>query len=157
MSRGIDTAVNLTLFAGLLKREYDFVIRYYNAINPRKNLSRTEAAALCAAGLRIAAVWEDGSPTNAAYFGHKKGLSDGKAAFNYAKGTIGQPLNAPIYFAVDYDASAQDLEGLIIPYFQGISEAFHTAAGAGLAYPIGVYGSGLTCRTLLAAGLVSFT
>lgn len=156
--KGFDANVDLTRFAACMKSAgYDFVCRYYNVINPHKNLSLGEAKALVAAGLRLVAVWENGFPTKAAYFSHPKGVFDGTSAYHFAQHDIGQPAGTPIYFTVDYDASQTDVNGVITAYFQGIRDAFNTIGSNQPAYSVGVYGSGLVCSSLLNAGLVKFT
>ena len=158
MTKGFDANMDLTRFAGCLKAVgYDFVGRYYNINNPHKNLALGEAQALVAAGLTIVAVWENGFPDHTAYFSHSKGVFDGTSAYHFAQHDIGQPANTPIYFAVDFDASQNDVNGFITAYFQGIKDAFNTISGNKPAYQVGVYGSGLTCSSLLNAGLVRFT
>ena len=122
----------------------------------KTKLTPAEAEALSAAGLYVVAVFEN-APTQASYFSHAKGVSDGAAAFRYAADQIGQPLSSPIYFTVDYDASSGDLGGVIADYFTGLAEAFAAESHGGDSYPIGVYGSGLTCSQLTARGAVTFT
>lgn len=142
MSIGLDTMSNTQSQATCIKNAgYSFVCRYYNTNAPSKNLTKSEAIALSNAGLYNVSIWENGYPTSSSYFSLAKGQSDGAAAYNYAKNTIGQPSNTPIYFAVDYDASQTDIEGVISQYFAGITSAFNDA---GTGYSIGVYGSGAT-------------
>jgi len=158
MTTGFDANADLTRFASCLRTAgFDFVCRYYNINNPHKNLSLAEAKALSAAGLKIVAVWENGFPDHASYFSHAKGVFDGTSAYHFAEQTITQPANTPIYFAVDFDASQKDVNGAITDYFQGITDAFNTISKQAPIYQIGVYGSGLTCSSLLNAGLVQFT
>jgi hypothetical protein len=158
MSKGFDANVDLTRFASCLRSAgYDFVCRYYNINNPHKNLTLGEVHSLSAAGLSIVAVWENGFPDHAPYFSHAKGVFDGTSAYHFAHENIGQSVDTPIYFAVDFDASQKDVNGVITTYFQGIIDAFNTISGQQPVYQIGVYGSGLTCSSLLTAGLVQFT
>jgi hypothetical protein len=65
-----------------------------------------------------------------------------------------QPAGSAIYFAVDFDASSAQLANEIGAYFQAVKEGFTTASAP---YTIGVYGSGLTCRTISASGAASYT
>jgi hypothetical protein len=147
MSKGIDTAENCQAKVTEIKNAgYDFVCRYYNVNCPSKNLTLAEAKAISKAGLYIVAVWENGYPTDASYFSESKGEQDGKNAYNYAKNTIGQPYNKPIYFAVDYDASYSDVLGVVSDYFKGVAAAFKAAGGQ---YDIGIYGSGYACSNIM--------
>lgn len=157
MKRGFDANRDLTPFAaGLKAAGYDFAGRYYNVNNHSKNLTLAEAQALTAAGISIIAVWENGYPTAAGYFTYQKGVYDGTSAYHYAQDTIGQPGGTPIYFAVDYDATATDISGPVMQYFQGVYDAFNTISSNSPIYSIGVYGSGLVCSTLLNAGKASY-
>lgn len=158
MKKGFDTNRDLTPFAaGLKAAGYDFAGRYYNVNNQSKNLTLAEARALTAAGLSIIAVWENGYPTAAGYFNYQKGVYDATSAYHYALDQIGQPSGTPIYFAVDYDASAPDTNGVVTQYFQGVYDAFNTIGSNSPIYRIGVYGSGLVCSTLLNAGKATYT
>jgi hypothetical protein len=157
MKKGFDCNVDLSNFAsGLATAGYGFVGRYYNINDQSKNLTASEAQKLTAAGLRIVAVWENGFPTSPDYFSYNQGIEDGTAAYQYASTTINQPASTPIYFAVDYDASQADVNGPISDYFKGINYGFSNIANNDPIYEVGVYGSGLTCSTLLEAELVSY-
>lgn len=157
MNKGFDANRDLSPFATCLKATgYGFVGRYYNINNPGKNLTYAEANFLSALGIKIIAVWENGFPTSSAYFSYKKGFADGAAAYEYASSVIHQPALTPIYFAVDYDASISDTNKEIIAYFTGIGDAFNQISPGNSGYLIGVYGSGLVCKTLLAAQKVTY-
>ncbi|MFD0696914.1 DUF1906 domain-containing protein [Paenibacillus sp. GCM10027628] len=152
MAKGVDTPTNCTSLAAAIKESgYDFVCRYYNRNNPGKNLTRAEANALTQAGLYIVAVWENGFPTSAGYFSYTSGNRDGKDAFVYARDTIGQPFGTPIYFAVDYDAALADIQGGIREYIRGVIDSFKSLSEDDYSYEVGVYGSGLTCQSLMQA------
>ena len=142
-NKGIDANTDLTNHATCLKGAgIDWVGRYYK--HGSSCLTRSEASVLSHAGLYIVTVVEAGFPTSAGYFSHAKGLSDGAWAYRYAHEVIGQPGGSAIYFAVDFDASLEDLAGPIKSYFQGIHEAF----GPNPLYAVGVYGSGATCASI---------
>jgi hypothetical protein len=156
--RGLDANVDLTRHATCLKGEgFDYAIRYYNIHNLSKNLTLGEAQALVRAGLQLGAVWEDGSPIRASFFNRAKGVLHGTAAYHMAMEKIGQPEGTPIYFAVDFDAAASEITGVISDYFKGIRAGFEAIGGNQPRYQIGVYGSGLTCGKLLDSELVTFT
>ena len=158
LRRGLDANVNLTAKGSCLKSHgFDFAIRYYNINNPAKNLTRAEGQALVAAGLQLGAVFEDGHPDHDAFFSHDKGVIHGKAAHDMATNKIGQPAGSAIYFAVDYDPTLHAVQTVITDYFKGVNEGLAAANGGTAKYAIGVYGSGLTCRLLLAEGLATLT
>jgi hypothetical protein len=61
---------------------------------------------------------------------------------------MGQPQGSQIYAAVDYDPSMNAVNGPISAYMQAFQVAIQQAG-----YLSSVYGSGRTCRILLASGL----
>lgn len=145
---GLDANHDVSNYAAALKKKgFDFVIRYYSH-NTEKNLSLPDAVALSRAGLQIGAVWET-TGTHASFFNLAQGLADGAAAYALAKQKIGQPDGSAIYFAVDYDASANDIVNPISDYFRGIQKAFQAASVDQPSYKVGVYGSGDCCDSLL--------
>jgi hypothetical protein len=154
--KGLDTTVELTRHARALKRQgYDFALRYYSH-NANKNLSLGEARALCEAGLRIGVVWETAG-TRAGFFSRAQGLADGAAAFRMAHEVIQQPWGSAIYFAVDYDPTQADIDGVISNYFTGVHAALYVAAEGRPSYQVGVYGSGLCCGALVERGIAAFS
>jgi len=134
----------------------DTVIRYYNFSNsrilPEKRLTLAEAQALCTAGLKAAAVFQQ-RQNQIGDFTRAKGLASGRRAFRYAADEIGQPPGSAIYFAVDFDAGAGEVEQAIAPFFEGVREAFESERGGDPGYRVGCYGSGLVARLLVAADL----
>lgn len=134
------------------------VIRYYNFSNssalPQKKLLLAEAEDISLAGLSIAVVFQQ-RQNKITDFSYVKGMAAGKEAYNYARDHIGQPDGSAIYFAVDFDASKSELNASIIPYFEGVQEAFLLASGGSPSYRVGAYGSGLVCTTLKKKNLIS--
>jgi len=120
-----------------------------------KVVGASEAAAIGAAGLELVLVYED-APTAANYFSFGRGQADGTRAAQQAS-LIGAPAETALYFAVDYDASTGDIDGVITQYFNGVVDALRTfAAGSGTSYIAGVYGSGATCGVITAAGFAKW-
>ena len=159
--KGLDAAVNLTQKANCLRNQgFDFAIRYYNVSNtqkfPEKRLTRPEAKALVSAGFLLGVVFQQAGNAIGS-FNRDIGIRHGKRAHDLAVNSIGQPAGSAIYFAVDFDASASQIDGAITKYFEGVRAAMAEANGGALRYQIGVYGSGLTCSKLLEKGLVSLT
>ncbi len=152
--KGLDTTMELTRHAVALKRQgYDFALRYYSH-NAAKNLSLGEARALAQAGMRIGVVWET-SGTRAGFFSRAQGLADGAAAYRMALDVIGQPFGSAIYFAVDYDPTQADIDGVISNYFTGVHAALYVGAEGQPSYRVGVYGSGLCCGALMERGIAA--
>ncbi|NVE01157.1 DUF2272 domain-containing protein [Massilia sp. BJB1822] len=149
MARGISTNRNTgSLAACLRSEEIAFVCRYYSFTTkqPQKRLTSAEADQLLSAKLQLVAVYEDG-PTSADYFSRARGEQDGKHAYAYAR-NIGQPTDSAIYFAVDYDATQQDVDGPITQYFQGVKAGLTASNPSQAPYPTGVYGSGRVCAAI---------
>lgn len=123
-----------------------FVFRYHSrtTTQPQKRISPREAAELARSGLEIATVYQDNArlPGN---FSEERGLLDGASAHE-AAGLIGQPPGSAIYFAVDADFSAQQIQSFVIAYFRGVRQGLDQAGGGTSPYKVGVYGSGLVCQ-----------
>lgn len=152
MSKGFDTISDCTSHGGQINSAgYKFVARYYfsGISHVKTKLTHAEAKHLSDMDISLVAVFENASD-HAGYFSLGQGTLDGASAYSYAANTIHQPEGTPIYFTVDYDASEQDLQQRIIPYFKGVRQARGN-------YFVGVYGSGFVCRRLKELGLVSFT
>lgn len=121
---------------------------YFRTSGFKQLLTADIASALSAAGLFIFSAYESGEPVTAAYFTTDQANADAHVAAVRAI-DAGQPGDTPIYFAVDYDASPDDLPA-IRAYFAEITRVFGVV---GSPHKIGVYGSGLVCRHLSDAGL----
>jgi hypothetical protein len=156
VATGFDTTENCTAKATQIKTAgYDFVARYLSR-SSWKVISPAEAQGLRAAGVAVVLVYEDG-PTSADYFSNARGQVDSARAAQQAQ-ALGAPDGTAIYFAVDYDASGDDLSGPINQYFQGVNSglsSFAAAAAGNPRYQVGVYGSGATCMSITGAGLAS--
>lgn len=111
---GIDVAWGHPNPLGLKRAGISFIIRYYSH-DASKDLTRAEAEDYSHAGLDICTVWE--STANRALGGYDAGVADGKQAQEVAK-NVGQPHDAPIYFAVDFDVQP-DQEDNVFGYFGG--------------------------------------
>lgn len=151
-NKGFDTGSDCShLGQAILDAGFTYICRYTYSItsHSKTKLSRAEALHLSGMGIFLVNVFQN-SADKAAYFQEEQGIHDGSVAFPYARQTLQQPIQTPIYFAVDYDASEEDIRHRIAPYFEGVRRS----RGA---YFVGVYGSGLVCRVLKELGLVSFT
>jgi len=156
----IDTPFNTTAkISCLVSHGVGTVIRYYNFSNslsfPEKCLQLAEAQALGAHGVQIAVVFQQ-RQNQVADFTEVKGTAAGRRAYRHAHDNIGQPAGSAIYFAVDFDASPDEIEKAIRPFFKGIKRAFDEESAGATQYRLGVYGSGLVCRMLSDKGLIDF-
>jgi len=134
-----------------------FVVRYHSrtTLQAEKRLHPREAAQLARAGLDIACVYQDRA-REVEDFGAERGVQDAISALTYA-GQVGQPAGSAVYFAVDADFSATQIQSAVVPYFQSVERVFSQAGGGTGYLAIGVYGSGLTCRLIGQLPFVGFT
>lgn len=132
MILGIDTAIPLSADKAKAIKEagYEFAGRYLVPTTMWKALTRAEAQALTAAGLKILTVWE--TTADRVKGSANAGSADGANALKCAR-EIGMPSSGVIYFAVDFGAQASDMDAI---------EAYLRAARQNTEeYEIGVYGS----------------
>lgn len=146
MVLGVDTAARLPAdTAREIKRAgYEFVGRY---LVPEvgslryKALTKGEAQAITAAGLRLLTVWE--TAAGRAKNGAAAGGEDGARALECAR-KIAMPARGIIYFAVDFGALEEDMDAI---------EAYLRAAREQTGeYGIGVYGSYDVVETMAERG-----
>jgi hypothetical protein len=95
---------------------FTFVARY-ESYEAGKNLTRSEAHALISDGFDIVSVWE--STANSTLGGYDQGVSDAHAA-NSQFAAAGAPSTRPIYFTIDFPATAGQ-QGVIDAYFDGVA------------------------------------
>ena len=127
----------------------------YGAVGVYLRSDRCTAAMIAelhTAGLKVWSIYEKGHPDSNAYFTAAQGTSDGNAAAAFAT-SMGQPNGGQIYAAVDYDPDGSNpagptINGRISDYMKAFQAAIKPAG-----YVASVYGSGRTCRILMANGL----
>lgn len=119
MIRGLDMAEPCPSAAKarcLAVTGHAFVGRYYTSPqNAWKLLTRREARMLSQAGLSIVAIFEDGATELSAGLG----VAHAQTALSCAA-EAGQPPGSAIYFAVDYNATPDQIGQDVIPYFRAI-------------------------------------
>ncbi|MED1287605.1 glycoside hydrolase domain-containing protein [Bacillus mycoides] len=128
----------------LVAAGYETVGRYLtnakvtNAKN--KKIQGGEMHNIFRAGLSIFPIYQtNGGDKN--YFNASQGKGDAIDAFQAAL-NYGFPHGTTIYFAVDFDATGDDIKDKILPHFQAINEKMKEL---GSYYKIGVYGSRNVC------------
>ena len=148
-SFGIDTYQSCKGKATEIAKTKQFVMRYYFSQSQYKEeFTLEEAQELSQAGLYIGVMWENGRPTSDPYFTLTRAAADAAGALVCAK-KIGQPKNTVIIFTVDCDDEHVDH---VVAYFKKLAEVF-----TGSGYTLGCYASGLICKALKDAGLVTHT
>ena len=130
---------------GLRAEGYTFAVRYFSDSTTGKNLTDAEATELLAAGIDIVANWENGASD--ALAGRARGVSDAEAAARQAA-AVGMPADRPIFFAVDFDASA-DQQAAISDYFDGVASVLGLAR-------TGAYGGFSPIKQLFDAGKIAY-
>lgn len=151
----IDTNRKLTLpggeiFINFLKtQKVNTIIRYYASSFRDKTISQEEVKLIVSSGFAILPVYQD---TNRLpeHFSFEKGKAAAKNALQFVN-AVDQPDNSTIMFAVDSDLSASVIQNNVAEYFKGLKDEL---LSQGRTFRIGVYGSGLACRTLMDKGLV---
>jgi hypothetical protein len=148
----MDASAGCAAFAGgIVAAGMKFVARYYSKF-AGKAMTRAEALALSQAGLQLAAVYQDMND-DIQYFSPALGQQSAARALGQAA-AVGQPAGSAIYFAADFDPTPAQLSGPMLGHFQAVAQAFSAAPAK---YAVGIYGSGLACRTIRDAGLAAFT
>lgn len=142
---GIDCATPLTATTAkaLAAEGVKFACRYLTLAKYEwKKLTSAEVTAIHAAGMKLVSVWE--TTAGRAAGGATAGKEDGILALKEAQ-SVGQPKGTVIFFAVDYDAKANDHMAI---------EAYLKAAAIQIpGYKIGVYGSYSVCLTMFNLGI----
>lgn len=147
----IDTNRNTTRYLSALKNAgVTGIIRYDNRLGPNneKQVKSPEARAIADAGLSLGIVYE-GQGDRASAFSRDSGRRDAAYSLGQMKAR-GQPPGSAVYFAVDFDAVGAQIGNNVLPYFRGVADSL-----VGSNVVVGVYGSGLVCRSVLDAGLAS--
>lgn len=106
-----------------------FAMRYIGPGSTGKHLTNAEAKTLVDAGLSIVAVAEGFAQD--ALHGRSMGITHGRAAVAAAH-ALSMPAGRPIYFAVDFDATASQLP-TVAQYLAGVDSVSDI-------YQVGVYG-----------------
>ena len=131
--------------AALANAGVTFACRYLSHTSA-KNLKLLEAIHLASLGIDLVVVWE--TTANRALAGHDAGVADATEALRQAN-HLGMPDDRPIYFAIDFDATAHQLQNEITEYFLGVNEVLGVDR-------TGVYGGYRQVGAMFDAGLVSF-
>ncbi|NUT23546.1 MAG: DUF1906 domain-containing protein, partial [Hamadaea sp.] len=143
--KGIDYSWGRPDPSAIVAAGYSFVCRYVSWSTSGKNLTRTEAEALRAAGLDIVTNWEYSA--NEALNGYSAGVANAKEAHRQAI-ACGMPANRPIYFSVDFDATEAQ-QSAINSYFDGVASVLGRSR-------TGAYGGYYVIDRLFDAGKITW-
>jgi hypothetical protein len=113
----------------------------YLSHKPAKNLSPGERDALHAAGLAVGLVWE--TTASRTLGGYAAGRADGFEA-NRQADALGYPKDRAVFYAVDFDATVDQVAGSIADYFRGVTDLGGRPAGVYGSYRVieGIVGGG---------------
>lgn len=131
MTLGFDCATKLTAASAKRLKDvgFNYAARYLG--NSWKSFNAAEARAIQDAGLKLISIFQK-SANHANYFSEAQGVSDAREAERYAR-EVGQPEGSAIYFAVDFNAQAGHMRG-ILNYVTGVKKTLKD-------YKMGLYGS----------------
>jgi hypothetical protein len=138
---GLDYSAARLAGGAIRSAGYDFVIRYVGTPGRTKNIAPFEYADLLAAGVAVALVYENVAED--ALGGFAAGQGAARAARADAD-SIGFPANRPIYFAVDWVATAPQMPA-VMAYLDGAASVLGVEN-------VGVYGFQLTIRMAMDGG-----
>ena len=142
---GVDYSFARPSPAGIRAAGFTFAVRYFSHGSNSKNLSVAEVHALIAAGVDVVSNWETGASD--ALKGRARGVTDAQEALSEAT-AAGMPAGRPIYFSVDFDATAAQ-QAAINDYFDGVVSVLgHDRTGA--------YGGINPIKRLFDAGKIGF-
>ncbi|GAA3570300.1 hypothetical protein GCM10022235_44440 [Kribbella ginsengisoli] len=122
---------------------YQTVGRYLTNVpgsTKNKKIQPGEIATILAAGLTLFPIYQANGRV-VTDFTFTQGFANALEAHDAARGYGFSPGTA-LYFAVDYDATQDEIESNIVPYFQGVEAGLRSR---GKVYPHGVYGSRNLC------------
>lgn len=137
------------------------IARYYDYEEETirgKRLRAEELALIAERGMNLVTVFQHNNNRPETFRDWRnRGPADAAQALALAE-RFGQPPNGAIYFGVDGDFVGRFgepgfLTDEVVGYFSEINAAFDAAR---VSYPVGVYGSGEACFTLVAEGLAGF-
>jgi peptidoglycan hydrolase-like protein with peptidoglycan-binding domain len=139
------TPLNAERAAALRSAGYETVGRYING--GAKLMTPAEVQIIFTAGLNFFPIYQEFN--NALqYFTEAQGTSQGQKAHDCGL-TLGLPTGTIIYFAVDYDATGDEIRSVIVPFFNRINDAMEAK---GNKYSVGVYGSRNVCTRVSESG-----
>jgi peptidoglycan hydrolase-like protein with peptidoglycan-binding domain len=145
-----ETPLTTTTVQTVVNNGYSIVGRYLTG-GAGKALTSEEMVLIFGNGLSLFPIYQLAGD-ELSDFSYDLGVTAATNAYEAAT-ALGIPFGTVIYFAVDYDATDDDIASAIIPHFQGI-QATMSAIG-GPQYAVGVYGTRNTCSTLYAQGLAT--
>lgn len=113
-----------------------------------KKLTRDEMKVIYNAGLKVFPIYQI-TNNYRNYFSAGRGRRDAYYAIEALR-NLYFPDGTTVYFAVDFDATVDDVNGYVIPYFKAIKEEFDKFGSD--KYKVGIYGPRYVCTLVKEAG-----
>jgi Domain of unknown function (DUF1906) len=162
MYKALDSAKSLMdMGSDLLEDGITDVFRYVFRESGFKDLlTKPELDHLEGMGINVHPVFEDGYPTEDAYFTSAKGSEDGAFFTDYCFRVLELPHGRVLWMTADYDPSIEAINLQVSRYFrQAQFKVKYGMVQNGVlgAYLLGVYGSGLLLSKLGQWGIISHT
>ncbi|MBP2457025.1 peptidoglycan hydrolase-like protein with peptidoglycan-binding domain [Clavibacter michiganensis] len=117
-----------------------------------KRIQDGELDAILAGGLTVVPIFQEGG-TDTTYFSYDLGVRAAGRADDAAR-RLGFLPGTTVYYAVDFDATRDEVETYLEPHFRGIHAELRRR---GSAYRVGVYAGRRICATLAAAHLTELS
>lgn len=144
--------VSSTLAGQLKSNGFTRAIRYLNGTGG-KRIGSSELDRLWDAAMRWVPVYQEYNDA-ATEFSYDQGRAQGQRMVVRLR-QLGVQSGATAYLAVDFDATDDDIDAVVLPHFRGVADAF--ALSVGRSYNLGVYGTRNVASRLAASNLTSST
>ncbi|WP_426623140.1 glycoside hydrolase domain-containing protein [Leifsonia sp. McL0607] len=132
-----DTPLTTATASLLYSQGFRAVGRYLNG--PKKAIQAGELDVAFAAGLSVFPIYQEYNNLDELreYGAENFGYRQGRAAALRAR-QLGFVAGTTIYFPIDADATADEIDALVIPYFRGVNRG--VALSSSIPYTVGCYG-----------------
>lgn len=141
------TPLNSSSAAAIRGAGFGTIGRYLTGIE--KRIMPGELDTIFASGMDVFIIHQEYN-NSADEFYDGAGYEQGINAVRRAR-QLGIRANTIIYFAVDYDATGEEIDALLVPFFDEVNNAVATSKL--VPYRVGIYGTRNVCATVSATGL----
>ncbi|WP_139416608.1 glycoside hydrolase domain-containing protein [Agromyces laixinhei] len=138
------TSVNVGSITGA---GFQVVGRYINGFE--KRITHDEPARIWANGRTWFPIYQEWNDT-ADQFSYSLGYEQGERIASRMR-QLGIVTGNRVYLSVDFDATQDDIDAVVVPHFRGVRDALDSSKT--VVYKLGVYGTRNVCAQLAAEGL----
>lgn len=144
------THINSENVTALTKNGYKYIGRYLSNVpgGLDKAMTLEEIKIIFKNNIRLFPIHQRAA-NNIEYFTTNNGALDGEYGVEYTEKLYLQ-FGVIVYFAIDFDATDQQITDYILPYFKSLYSTFITRSGG--KYRVGVYGTRNVCTKVCDAG-----